>query len=57
MKDYLPALFFVIGIALMGADAPDHATFSTAQAFVNLTGLGLFGLSMRMAHKIKTTNK
>ena len=54
---YLHALCFIVGIALMGADAPDHAKFSAAQAFINLAGLGLFSLSMRLAHKTKNANK
>lgn len=57
MKDYLPAFLFILGIALMGADAPDHADFSAAQACVNLAGLALFLTSMRLAHKTKTETK
>lgn len=51
------ALLFIVGIALMGADTPDHAKFSLAQMLVNLSGLGMFGLSMYLAHKIKTAKK
>ena len=57
MKDYLPAILFIVGIALMGADAPDHAAYTVAQAAVNLAGLAMFLVSMRMAHKTRTETK
>lgn len=57
MRDYLPAILFIVGIALMGADSPDHSAYSAAQALVNLAGLALFGAAMWMANKGKTESR
>ena len=49
----LVALMFIIGLCLAGAESDPRTPLSLAELVINATGLGLFILSMILAHGMK----